>query len=162
MHRQRLRRDVADARQAQRVEDTRERRLPRSLDRGDEVAGRDLAEALEAGQLLLRQVVDVGDVGDQALLEKAQRLLLAEPVDVHRPLADEMLDVLEGLAGAAGAIGADGEYAVTRLHGRRAAGGALLRRLRFARSLLALLRQRRDDLWDDVPGPHDDDLVSDP
>ena len=77
------------------------------------------------------ELVDVGDVGDQAFLQEAQRLLLAEAVDVHRALADEVLDVLEGLAGAAGPVGADREDRVLGLDRRRAAGRAFGRRLRL-------------------------------
>ena len=162
VHRQRLGGDVADAGQAEGVEDALERAPPRGVDRRDQVAGRDLAEALELHQLVLVEVVDVADVGDQALLEEAQRLLLAEPVDVHRPLADEVLDVLEGLPGAAGAVRADREDGVLGLHRLGAAGGAFLRRLRLARALLAFLGQRRDDLGDHVAGAHHDHLVADP
>jgi len=56
---------------------------------------RDLAEPLQPLQLLGVEVVDVGDVGDQTLVQKPPCLLLAQALDVHRALADEMLDVLE-------------------------------------------------------------------
>ncbi len=137
------------------------KRRPRAdLDRCDQVAGRDLAETLQAGQPLLGQLEYVGDVGDQPLVEEAKRLLLAQPVDLHRPFADEVLDVLIGLARAAGAVGADREDAVFRLHGLGPAGRALLRRLRPPGPLRPPLEHRRDNLGDDVAGPHHHHLVA--
>ena len=56
--------------------------------------------------------------------------LLAQPLDVHRPAAHEVLDGLEQLAGAAGAVGADRPDAALGLDRRRAARRALRRRLR--------------------------------
>ena len=90
-------------------------------------------------QPLLAQLVDVGDVLDQPLFEEAQRLLLPQPVDVHRPLADEVLDVLEGLAGAAGAVGQIVKTAPSGFTVGGPAGRAFLRRLRFARPPFAAL-----------------------
>ena len=69
---ERLRVHVADARQAEREEHDAERALASSARSRDQVAGRDLAEALELGELLRGQVVDVGGVGDQALVEEAR------------------------------------------------------------------------------------------
>ncbi len=113
---------------AERVQHQPERLRPRGVDRGHEVARRGLAEALERGQPLLVEVVDAGDVGDQPLVEEAVRVLLAEPVDVHR--ADEVLDGLEQLAGTGGAVGADRPDPLLGLDRRRVAGRAALGRVR--------------------------------
>src|SRR5262249_49164870 len=71
----------------------------------------------------------------------------------------EVLDVLELLAGAAGAVRADREDAALRLDGGGPAERAFLRGLRLARTLLAPLDDRRDDLGDHIAGTHHHDLV---
>ncbi len=93
-----------------------------------QVARRVGAEPLQLDQLLLGQVVDAGDPVDDAGAQELQHPLLAEPLDVHRATADELLDGLEQLAGAAGAVRADRPDAALRLDRRRAAGRALDRR----------------------------------
>ena len=84
---------------------------------------------------------------------------LAEPVDLHRPLADEVLDVLEGLPGTAGAVRADRENRVARLHRRRPAG-----RARFGGFGRRALRPARCSIGETTggscPGPHHHHLVA--
>src|SRR5262245_60601474 len=87
-----------DPGQSKRVENTFKWPLAGVLDRRDQVSGRYLTEALEPDQLLFGQLIDIGHVLDQFFLEKAQCLLFSQPVDVHRPLADEVFDVLKRLA----------------------------------------------------------------
>ena len=157
--RERLGVDVADPGQPERVEHDPERPLLRALDLADQRAGRDLAEALQLGDPLGGEVVDRCRVGDQALVQEAHRVLLAEALDVHG--AAEVLDELKGLARAAAAVGADRPHGVLGLHGRRLADRALLGRLRPSQPLaLAPLDQRRDHLRDHVAGARDDHLVA--
>src|SRR5689334_10253719 len=104
---QRLRCDEPDARQPERVEHPFEGPRAGGVDRGDEVPRRGLAEALHLHQPLLGQVVDVGDVGDQALVEEDGGLLFPQPLDVHRALGDEVFDVLPVLPRAAAPVRAD-------------------------------------------------------
>ena len=87
---------------AERVEDPEERQLlarPRSRRAGccAEVSPKP-SSAVSCSSV---QLVDVRHVLDQALVEEAVGVLLAQPLDVHRPLGHEVLDRLEQLARAA-------------------------------------------------------------
>src|SRR4051794_8510482 len=138
--RQRLRSDVADPGKPDGEEDHRKGHLLRLLDRRDEIVGGDLAEAVERHELLSGEVVDVGLIGDQALVEEAVGELLAEALDVHHP--HEVLQELEGLPRAATPVRADREDGVLGLDRRRAAGRALRGWLGLAKPLaLSLLDQ---------------------
>ena len=151
--------DVADAGDARARRGPSRRASSWSPRSPHQVPRRDLAEPLELADPLGGQVVDVGRVGDQALLEEPVGVLLAQALDLQG--APEVLDVLELLARAAGAVGADREDRVLGLDRRRAAERALLRRLRLPQALaLAPLDDRRDDLGDHVAGAQDDHLVA--
>ena len=102
----------ADALDAEAEQHAGERPLLRALDRLDQVAGRDLGEALQLLKRLGVEVVDARDPVDQPVLEELADPLLAQPLDVHRAAAHELLDRLEQLARAAGAVGADRPHAV--------------------------------------------------
>src|SRR5262245_57574794 len=68
-------------------ENTAERhRLLRLLDRSDRVPGRDFRVAVELSQLLLRQAVEIGERGDDALAPEPTDRLLADAVDVPDPV----------------------------------------------------------------------------
>ena len=59
-------------------------RLPgRGRDAGDEIGGGEGGETLEGGQLLHRQLVEIGGVGDQPGRHELEHALLAQPLDVH-------------------------------------------------------------------------------
>ena len=93
--------DEADPRDAERVEHAAERLAPssaRSPRSGSRPRSR--PNPSSSPDPLGRQVVDVAGVRDQALLEEALGVLLAQSLDLQR--AAEVLDVLEDLAGAAG------------------------------------------------------------
>ena len=129
----------------------------------DEVARRDLAEALQRRELLGVEVVDAGDAVDQPVLEELARALLAQPLDVHRAAAHELLDRLEQLARAARAVGADRPHAVVgpapsacRTPGTAPApSGSGERFLRFCAFAVG-----RDHARDHVAGARDDHLVA--
>src|SRR5215469_5185754 len=76
------REDPADRRDVQAEEYTRERHLLGALDRLDRSGRRDLPEALELEQLLLRQAVKAWQRADEALLPQDADRLLADAVDV--------------------------------------------------------------------------------
>ncbi len=86
------------------------------LDRVDQVARRLLGEALELGQLLGAQPVEVAVGAHQPALLQQRHLLLAEALDVHRALRDEVLEQLPRARGAV-AVGALREHALARLDG---------------------------------------------
>ena len=75
-----------------------QRRLLARLDRADEVGGRFLAHALELGELLDREPVEIGDVAHHAALDQLRDQLLAQPVDVERVLRGEVANDLAALA----------------------------------------------------------------
>src|SRR3970282_1181855 len=81
---------------------------------------------------------------------------VAESLDVHRAAPGEVSDPLEALARASGLVRA----AIVRLalgtHERRVARRAGLRHVPAARALLALRRDRPDNLRDHVPGAPND------
>ena len=116
--------DVADALDADREQHDAERPVLRRLDRRDEVAGADLAVALELAQLLLGEPVEVPRRADQAALEERRHLLLPQAVDVHH--RGERRHQLPAALGAV-AVRALGEHA-RALDGRRVAERAPLRR----------------------------------
>ena len=161
VHRAKLLREAArghkaDSLESQGGEHDSERALARGLDGRDQVARRDLAEALELHQLLGRQAVEVRGRAHQLGALELGDLLFAEAVDVDRP-------VLEQLPAASGAvaIGALREHALA-LDGRGVADRAALGRLghRCAIRALGLVWRGRQDLWDDVAGAQHDDLVA--
>ena len=88
------RRYPADLRDVEPEEHSVERAFLRLLDRGDRIAGRDLAVAVELHQLLLRQPVEVGHRGDDPLAPQPPDELLPYALDVHCRLhpVDERLE----------------------------------------------------------------------
>ena len=100
---------------------------------------------------------------DQPRAQELERALLAQPVDVHRPARDEVLDVLEHLAGAAGAVRADRPHAALGLDRRacRRRGSAPAARGGSARPLApCAFGRRRHHPRDHVAGARDDHLVA--
>ena len=130
------------------------------VDGGKQVCDTRLAEAFKLKQVFLVQGVQVGDLPYQALFEQDGGLLDAEPLDVHRALAYEVLKEAHKLCGTGRvdaevgrlALGADDGLGATwalagHLEGRLVAG--------------ALADDGRHDLRDDLPGPLDDHPVAD-
>lgn len=81
-------------------------RLLFSIDRVAQVFGALLAEAFELADLLPVEVIDVACVMNPAEIDEAVRQLGAEPGDIHRGAADEVMHALFQLrrAGGVGAI----------------------------------------------------------
>src|SRR5262249_7649751 len=118
------REDPADRRDVQAEEYTRERHLLGALDRLDRSGRRDLPEALELEQLLLRQAVKAWQRADEALLPQDADRLLADAVDVgDSGPVDQRLEA----ARRAGAVRAAVHRLAFRLHDRRAAQRAVRR-----------------------------------
>ena len=146
----------ADSRDIQAEEYTRERHLLRALDRLDRRARRDLGEALQLDELLLRQAVEAGQGADEALLPEDADRLLADTVDVGdgRPV-DQRLET----AGRTRAVRAAVHRLALRLDDLRAAERAMRRHSEFLRP--APMRSRGpDDLGNDVARALDDDVVA--
>ena len=151
---------AADMLNADRDKDAGERALLRGLDGGQQVCDACLAEAFQLQQVVLVQSVEVGDLSNETLFEQDGRLLDAQPFDVHRALADEVLQKADELRGAGGidaevgglSLGADDRLSAAR---------AGLRHLEGSFVAGALADDRRNDLWDDLPRPLDDHPVAD-
>src|SRR5205823_1661496 len=92
-------RGLADMAHAERVDEPLQRDLAPVLDRGEQVADRGLAVALDLLELelvvALLQREDVGGLLDPFLLEEELDLLFAEAVDVERPARGEQLQMLD-------------------------------------------------------------------
>ena len=123
--------------------------------------GADLAPALELGELLDAQSVVVAGRLDQAGLLELSDLLLPQPVDVHRPARDVVLEQLPATLGAV-AVGALGEDLALDLDRLGVAERAALGRPRHRRALLGVddVRRGREHLRDDVAGAQHDDVLA--
>ncbi len=95
MPRQQLRTLGADVPDAEREEQRRERLLLGRRDAADELLCRLLGKAFERHQLQRRQLVQVGDVGDELRIEQRAHALVAKPANVHRAAAGEVDDAFE-------------------------------------------------------------------
>src|SRR5581483_9720064 len=128
-------------------EHARERDGLRRLDRGDRVAGADLAVAVELHQLVAREPVQLGDGTDETELPQAPHRLFANAVDVrrgHHPV-DQRLEP----ARWARAVGAAVHGLSLGLHHLGAAQRAVGRHAERLRPA-AVRTGRTDDLRDDV------------
>ena len=134
--------------------------LPKWLDEG---GGALLADGLGKGEgleLLLGEVVDVGDVAHEALAEENVGKALAQALDVHGAARGEVLDEADLLL-RAGEIGAVGVGGVLLALDGRVAGGAGRRHGEDALAAVAQAHDRRDHLGDDIARALDDDRVAD-
>src|SRR5712691_2355587 len=106
---------------AEGIDEALERNLAPGRDRAEQVAHRELAEALLLLELDLGvarfEGENVGGLLDPALLEKELDLLLAQALDVEGAAGDEMLEVLDLLIRAGELSGATRDRAL--LAGRR-------------------------------------------
>ena len=122
-------------------------RLP---DVPDDVFGRSLAQAGQPGQLIGTQVVQVGDVAHQPVLEEQLDGLVAQSLDVHRLAAGVVDDPSQDLRPAVALIGAVVLALTLIAYKRRAAYGAvgdILERLAFGGACREVdSRDFRDDL----------------
>ena len=75
---------LADIANAQGEDDPGQRSVLGCFDGGDDVGGRFLAHAFQAGDLLLRQRVNVGQAVQQVALHELFDELLSHALDVHR------------------------------------------------------------------------------
>src|SRR5947199_8902864 len=84
---------------AEREEETLERNLAACRDRGEEIAHRDLAKALDLLEpdrdVSFRERKKIGRLLDPALFEEQRDLLLAESLDVERAAGHEMPQMLD-------------------------------------------------------------------
>jgi hypothetical protein len=88
--RQELRRSLADKRDAQAIQDPRQRLLPRRFDILQKLLGRFLAHALQRDQIVERQPVEIGDVLDQSAVDQLRYQGLPHSVDIHNTPRGEM------------------------------------------------------------------------
>ena len=164
------RRSLADIADTQRKNETGERRLPAGGNGLDQIAGRFLAHALQAGQLLDRQGIEIGRRMDQAGLDQLINQLVAQPLDVHRPPRREVPERLLALRRAVEAAGAAGDCLVLAFHDAGTAFRTTPRQLeRRVKRLPSeqvthwpLFRNTGDDFWDHVARPPDDHRIANP
>src|SRR5437762_2168855 len=157
---------------AERIDETLQRNVAATLDRGKEIAHRGFAVALDLLQLelgvALLQREDVGGLPHPTLVEEVLQLLLAEPIDVEGAARHEqfqMFDLLERTGELAGAAGARAFLAGCRFLAydvgvQRA--WAILREVKFLRALRPLVDHDIDDLRNHVAGALDHDGVAEP
>ena len=139
---------VADAEPKQQP---RERARLRRLEACEQVVDLLLAEPVDGFQFFpaLAKTVEVGQVGHQSLVHQRDRSLLAEPVHVHRPARDVVLDGPLELAGAPAGDVAEVGLAVAALDGL-AAHGAHRRRLIHRQVAVRVYGNRPNDGRDHV------------
>ena len=123
-HREQPRDALADQPDAQRVEQARQPAALGSFEGGREVLRRFFGEALQLGELLGRQAVEVGEVLHQAAVDELLDGRVAEALDVHRAARAEVLQTLFELGGAGGVHAAPVGLAL-RPEGHAAARGTL-------------------------------------
>src|SRR5918998_1486475 len=155
-----LRRHRPDVPDAEREHDAGEGLLLAPLDPLHQVLRALLSEALEGGDLIGPEIVDVRGVPYEAEVEEAGGYLLPETLYVHRALGGPVDDVLERLRWAAGVDAARDRLALgprDRLPADRAMRGHPERVI----VAVAVLGDGADDLRDHVPSPLDDDGVAD-
>src|ERR1035437_5469320 len=169
--RQRQRRGLADLTDAERKDETLERNLPPLFDRGEQIAHRGLAIALDLFELDLVvariEREDVGGFRHPLLLEEQFDLLLAQALDVEGAARGEQLEVLYFLVWAGELAGAAPARALL-------AGGGFLAHdigVQIARAFLRevigpgvlwpFVEHHVDHLRDHVAGALDDDGIAD-
>src|SRR5437867_11808334 len=113
---------VADARDAEGVQEAPQFRPLRGLDGAHQVARRHLSEALEPGEIRLLQREQIGDAPHEAVLDELLDRLRTQARDVERPPRAEVPQGATDLRGAAEPVRAAVEGAVP--YRRRAALGA--------------------------------------
>src|SRR5271167_1825568 len=96
---QKLRRALANKSNAEPVDDALQRQVFRFVDLIKNVLRRFVGEALKAEQFFFREVVDIGDICDQAALDQLVDQGLAHTVDVHHTTRGEMQNRAEQLSG---------------------------------------------------------------
>ena len=112
-------------------------------------------------QLVAVEVEDVALVRDHAGVEQRVRRLGAEPLDVERPAAGDVVDPLEQLGRARRGVGAAEVLVALLLLDQRGAARRALGRHHPLRQALGPQRQHRaDDLGDHVAGLAQDDGVA--
>src|SRR5580704_2630356 len=112
---QKLRSAFADHSDAESVDHALERKFFRILNFVENVLGRLVGKSIEAEQIFLREVVNVGDIFYQTLVDQLSNERFAHSVDVHDTARGEMEDRPEQLGWAVGvdaavihfALGAD-------------------------------------------------------
>ena len=128
-------------------------RLPLAgLNVGDNLGGQQVAHAVQFQQLFLFQEIDVGQVFDQPNVDEDAAPLLAQTIDVHRALADKVLEQLEELGGTTGVGTAVHRVAFVLDHGG-AADGADLGHLKYSLVSGTAGHHRPHHLRDYVSGP---------
>ena len=141
--------DVADAKRDQ---DPGQWPLFAGLDRGEEVRHALFAHAVQLDQVLALEVVDVGDIPYEALLDEHGALPRAHALDIDRAPADEMLDQPYQLRGAA-RVHAEGDRFVLGADDRLAAARTLVRHPEYPLIARAPLRNDADDLRNHLGRP---------
>src|SRR5262249_48964985 len=95
----------ADEPYAQGVEQAGQAARARGVDRPDEVLGRLVGKAVELGDVLGREPVEIGEVLDLPAVDQLLDRAVAQVLNVHRPPRSEMPQALLEL-GRTGAVGA--------------------------------------------------------
>ena len=149
--------DPADLRDVQAEEHAVEGLRLRRLDRVDRVPRGDLAVAVELGELLRREPVQVRHRPEKALVPELPHELLADALDVHRGLhpVDERLEATRRARPVRAAV----HDLALRLHDLRAAERAVLRHPERPRAR-RVREHGTDHLRDHVAGALDDHGVS--
>ena len=145
---------------AERVEEFRQRRRLGALERRQQVGRALFAEALERLDVGLLERVEVGRVADEARAEQGADGAFAHPLDVHRVARGEVRERALQLRRAGRVPAAHGRLALLARDGL-AAGGADGGHNEYALAAGALLRERADDLGDNVPRLADEYPVAD-
>ena len=158
--RDRLGGDRAHVRDAEAEQHAPERPLARARDRRDDVLGRALLEAVELGQLLGGQRIEVGRPAHEAELPEARDQLLAHAVDVERPARDEVPQPLEPAARAV-RVDAAVDGLALEAHDLAAAGRAVVGHAELALAAVAPGQDGPDDLRDHVARALDDHVIAD-
>src|SRR6266567_3143524 len=156
---------------AQRIDEPLERNFAPRRDGGEQVAHRDLAEALLLFELDLAvarfERENVGRLLDPALLEEQRDLLLAQALDIECAPRDEMNEVLDPLIRAGELAAAAGARALRAGRGLLAHHVGVERARAFFRKTIGLgvlgplVEDDVHDLGDDVAGTLDDNGIAD-
>ena len=129
-------------------------------DGGDEVVRGFVGHAVQSGQLVGVEVIQVGEMPDELFFEQLIDKFFAEAVDVQGGPLGKVDYIALHLRGTSDVLAA-GHYLSLGENHPRVAHGALLRHLRRFLPAGTLGSNHPDDLWDDVPGALHDDRVAD-